>query len=192
MTDFALARRNMVDGQLRPNRVTNAALLAVIGELPRERFLPDAAALGRLCRRRRAAGQRPLPDGADGAGPADPDPAAAARETAPWWSASGRGYGAALLARLVQVGRRPSRATPAPGWRPPSRRRRNWRSPASEQTVGQAGAGRAGVGALRRHPDRRRGPAGPPGDRRSAWRKAAGWPPSSPGRPARWASPSSS
>ena len=24
MTDFALARRNMVDGQLRPNRVTNA------------------------------------------------------------------------------------------------------------------------------------------------------------------------
>ena len=42
MTDFALARRNMIDGQLRPNRVTNAPLLAVIGELPRERFLPDA------------------------------------------------------------------------------------------------------------------------------------------------------
>src|SRR5260370_7968708 len=41
MTDFALARRNMVDGQLRPNRVTNAALLAAVGELPRERFLPD-------------------------------------------------------------------------------------------------------------------------------------------------------
>jgi protein-L-isoaspartate(D-aspartate) O-methyltransferase len=41
MTDFALARRNMVDGQLRPNRVTNAQLLAVLGELPRERFLPD-------------------------------------------------------------------------------------------------------------------------------------------------------
>jgi protein-L-isoaspartate(D-aspartate) O-methyltransferase len=40
MTDFALARRNMVDGQLRPNRVTNAQLLAVVGELPRERFLP--------------------------------------------------------------------------------------------------------------------------------------------------------
>ena len=31
MTDFALARRNMVEGQLRPNRVTNAALLAAIG-----------------------------------------------------------------------------------------------------------------------------------------------------------------
>jgi protein-L-isoaspartate(D-aspartate) O-methyltransferase len=41
MTDFALARRNMVDGQLRPNRVTNTSLLAAIGELPRERFLPE-------------------------------------------------------------------------------------------------------------------------------------------------------
>ncbi len=40
MTDFVLARRNMVDGQLRPNRVTNAQLLAAIGDLPRERFLP--------------------------------------------------------------------------------------------------------------------------------------------------------
>ena len=40
MTDFALARRNMIDGQLRPNRVTNAQLLAAIGDLPRERFLP--------------------------------------------------------------------------------------------------------------------------------------------------------
>src|SRR5712691_11116479 len=42
MTDFALARRNMIDGQLRPNRVTNAQLLAAIGELPREHFLPEA------------------------------------------------------------------------------------------------------------------------------------------------------
>ena len=42
MTDFALARRNMVDGQLRPNKVTNVDLLAAVGELPRERFLPDA------------------------------------------------------------------------------------------------------------------------------------------------------
>lgn len=40
MTDFALARRNMIDGQLRPNRVTNTQLLAVIADLPRERFLP--------------------------------------------------------------------------------------------------------------------------------------------------------
>src|SRR5258708_12792093 len=42
MTDFALARRNMIDSQLRPNRVTNARLLAAISELPRERFLPEA------------------------------------------------------------------------------------------------------------------------------------------------------
>ena len=84
MTDFALARRNMVDGQLRPNRVTNAELLAAIGDLPRERFLPDSAAFGGLCRRRRAAGQRPLPDGTHGSGAADPDASAAAR-TGPWW-----------------------------------------------------------------------------------------------------------
>ena len=36
MTDFALARRNMIDGQLRPNRVTNAALLAAVADLPRD------------------------------------------------------------------------------------------------------------------------------------------------------------
>lgn len=42
MTDFALARRNMVDGQLRPNRVNDAGLLAALSELPRERFLPEA------------------------------------------------------------------------------------------------------------------------------------------------------
>lgn len=41
MTDFALARRNMIDGQLRPNRVTNPELLAAVAELPRERFLPE-------------------------------------------------------------------------------------------------------------------------------------------------------
>ena len=40
MTDFTLARRNMIDGQLRPNRVTNPQLLAAIADLPRERFLP--------------------------------------------------------------------------------------------------------------------------------------------------------
>jgi protein-L-isoaspartate(D-aspartate) O-methyltransferase len=39
--DFARARRNMVDGQLRPNRVTNPRLLEAIGALPRERFLPE-------------------------------------------------------------------------------------------------------------------------------------------------------
>lgn len=39
--DFAIARQNMIDGQLRPNKVTDAALLAAMGEVPREAFLPE-------------------------------------------------------------------------------------------------------------------------------------------------------
>ena len=38
--DMAASRRFMVDGQLRPNRVTDPLLLAAMGDLPRERFLP--------------------------------------------------------------------------------------------------------------------------------------------------------
>ena len=40
MFDFSQARQNMIEGQLRPNRVTDPALLAAIAELPREHFLP--------------------------------------------------------------------------------------------------------------------------------------------------------
>jgi protein-L-isoaspartate(D-aspartate) O-methyltransferase len=40
--DFAKARQNMLDGQLRPNKVTDAALLGAMGEVPREAFLPPA------------------------------------------------------------------------------------------------------------------------------------------------------
>jgi len=40
--NFSSARANMVECQLRPNRVTDAALLAAMGSLPRERFLPDS------------------------------------------------------------------------------------------------------------------------------------------------------
>ena len=39
MTDFAAARRNMVAAQLRTNKVTDAAVLAAMGEIPRERFV---------------------------------------------------------------------------------------------------------------------------------------------------------
>ncbi|WP_431284437.1 protein-L-isoaspartate O-methyltransferase family protein [Humitalea sp. 24SJ18S-53] len=39
---FAAARKFMVDGQLRPNRVTDARLLATMGSVPREAFLPPA------------------------------------------------------------------------------------------------------------------------------------------------------
>jgi len=101
MTDFALARRNMVDGQLRPNRVTNASLLAAVGELPRERFLP--------------AGLRSVAYADDdvplGNGRFLMEPMVLARliqalqlqpDDKTLIVASGRGYGAALLSRLVK------------------------------------------------------------------------------------------
>lgn len=40
MSDFTAARRNMVDGQLRTNDVTDLQLLAAMREIPRERFTP--------------------------------------------------------------------------------------------------------------------------------------------------------
>lgn len=42
MIDFATARRNMVDNQIRPNRVTSPALLQALLEVPRELFVPEA------------------------------------------------------------------------------------------------------------------------------------------------------
>ncbi|HEX6740356.1 MAG TPA: protein-L-isoaspartate O-methyltransferase [Sphingomicrobium sp.] len=39
--DFAAARLAMVENQLRPQGVTDAAVLAAMGTIPRERFLPD-------------------------------------------------------------------------------------------------------------------------------------------------------
>jgi protein-L-isoaspartate(D-aspartate) O-methyltransferase len=39
---FADARKNMVDSQIRPNRVTDPRILAAMRRLPRERFLPAA------------------------------------------------------------------------------------------------------------------------------------------------------
>ncbi len=100
MTDYALARRNMIDGQLRPNRVTNAQLLAAVGEMPRERFLPEG-----LRSVAYADDDVPL-----GSGRFLMEPMVLARliqalQTRPedraLVVASGRGYGAALLARLV-------------------------------------------------------------------------------------------
>lgn len=43
MTDFSLARRAMVDSQLRPQGVTDRRVLAAMGKLERERFVPDNA-----------------------------------------------------------------------------------------------------------------------------------------------------
>ncbi len=39
MTDFAALRANMVDGQIKPNKVTNTRLLAALTDVPRERFV---------------------------------------------------------------------------------------------------------------------------------------------------------
>lgn len=40
--DFESARRNMVEGQIRPNRVTDSLLLSALAEVPREAFVPEA------------------------------------------------------------------------------------------------------------------------------------------------------
>jgi len=40
MPDFAAQRLNMLESQLRPNQIGDAALLAAMAELPRELFLP--------------------------------------------------------------------------------------------------------------------------------------------------------
>src|SRR5918992_5042454 len=40
--DYARARSNMVQNQLRPNRVDDPNVLSAMAEVPRERFLPKA------------------------------------------------------------------------------------------------------------------------------------------------------
>ncbi len=39
--DQALQRHNMVEGQIRPSSITDALLIAAMGEVPREAFLPE-------------------------------------------------------------------------------------------------------------------------------------------------------
>jgi len=41
MTDLAVARFHMVEGQIRPNHVTDPRVLAAMSEIPRERFVPE-------------------------------------------------------------------------------------------------------------------------------------------------------
>jgi protein-L-isoaspartate(D-aspartate) O-methyltransferase len=55
---WAEARRHMVDGQLRPNRITDARLIAAFGAVPRERFMPAS-----LAHRSYADQDVPLPGG---------------------------------------------------------------------------------------------------------------------------------
>jgi protein-L-isoaspartate(D-aspartate) O-methyltransferase len=42
MSNFAAARLAMVDGQLRPNKVTDMGVIQAFLDVPRERFVPDA------------------------------------------------------------------------------------------------------------------------------------------------------
>ena len=144
MTDFALARRNMIDGQLRPNRVTNAQLLAAIGELPRERFLPEA-----LRSVAYADDDVPL-----GNGRYLMEPMVLARliqtlqprpEDRALVVASGRGLWRGAFGTAGEV-RRGRRERPGPGWRPPNRQRRNLGITGIRQVDRQAGAGACRVG----------------------------------------------
>ncbi len=41
MTDFARARRNMIDSQIRPGGVLDLRVIAAMSEVPRERFVPE-------------------------------------------------------------------------------------------------------------------------------------------------------
>lgn len=95
--DFADARKKMVDGQIRPNRVSDPRILDAMRTLPREKFLPPALAA-------RAYADEPVPLGN---GRVMAEPLAIARlvqMTAPEPGAralvvaAGTGYGAALLA----------------------------------------------------------------------------------------------
>jgi len=105
MTDFAAARRAMVDGQVRTSDVTNLALIAAMLEIPRERFVPEPMApLAYL--------DRDLPLAGAGAGAARwlmkpmvlarliqaADPGPQDRVLA---VACGTGYAAAMLGRLA-------------------------------------------------------------------------------------------
>ena len=101
--DFADARKKMVDGQIRPNRVSDPRILDAMRSLPRERFLPPA-----LAARAYADDAVPLGNGRVMAEPlaiarlvqmATPEPGARALVIG-----AGTGYGAALLAACgVQV-----------------------------------------------------------------------------------------
>ena len=41
MTDQAAARHNMVESQLKPNRVTDLRVQSAMATIPRERFVPE-------------------------------------------------------------------------------------------------------------------------------------------------------
>jgi protein-L-isoaspartate(D-aspartate) O-methyltransferase len=97
--DWAEARKRMVDGQLRPNRVTDSRLLAAFQDLPRHPFVPEG-----MRARSHADQDVPLPEGRALLAPMKLarllqalSPRAGERVLV---AAAGPGYAAALLARL--------------------------------------------------------------------------------------------
>ena len=74
MTDFAAARRHMVDGQVRTADVTDLRIQAAMLEIPRENFVPPALAPLCLSRPRSPGWRGGIPPAAqtDGACQADP------------------------------------------------------------------------------------------------------------------------
>lgn len=98
--DYAAARQHMIDSQVRTNKVTDPAVIAAFASVPRERFVAEAY-------RKMAYIDRPIPIGA---GRRMPEPMVLARllqsaQVQPGDSAlvvgAGRGYSAAVIARLV-------------------------------------------------------------------------------------------
>ncbi|WPZ03734.1 protein-L-isoaspartate(D-aspartate) O-methyltransferase [Blastomonas marina] len=101
MTSFDTRRRNMIDRQIRARGITDRALLAALGEVPRENFLPDEM-------REFAYDDGPLPIG-EGQSISQPYIVARMIEAAGIGSGSrvlevgaGSGYAAAVLSRLAR------------------------------------------------------------------------------------------
>ena len=100
MTDFAAARRNMVDGQVRTADVTDLRVISAMLEVPRERFVPPAAAALAYLDLDVPVGGSPPPAQADGAGQADPGRRLEATDRVLDVGCA-TGYGAAVLARIA-------------------------------------------------------------------------------------------
>ena len=100
MQDFSLARRAMVDNQLRPKGVTDRGVLAAMGKVERERFVPGSGARAGLFRSLAEDRRGPVDDAAGSAWPAAdrgslPRPGERALVVG-----SGTGYSAAVLREI--------------------------------------------------------------------------------------------
>ena len=96
MQDFSLARRTMVDNQLRPEGVTDRGVLAAMGKLERELFVPESSrALAYFDRSVRIGeGRSLMPPAALGRLLTEAEPRAGERALV---VGSGTGYSAAVL-----------------------------------------------------------------------------------------------